>query len=62
MVRQDGEMTGLKRVPKVSHGLIDRQELPVVGPVFFCAGSNCLERRRWTDRRFEFVVGQRPSL
>lgn len=34
MVRQDGEMTDLKHVPEISHGLVGRQELPVVGAMF----------------------------
>jgi len=32
--RQDGEMPGLQHVTKVSHSLVDCQELPVVGTVF----------------------------
>jgi len=34
MVRQDGEMPDLQHVTEVPHGLIDRQELPVVSTVF----------------------------
>ena len=34
MVHQDGEIKGLNHVAEVSHDLVDRQELPVVGTVF----------------------------
>lgn len=34
MVRQNGKMTGLKHVAEASHGLVDRQELSVVGAIF----------------------------
>jgi len=34
VARQNGKMTGLKHVAEVSHGLINRQELPVVGATF----------------------------
>lgn len=34
MARQNGKMTGLKRVVEVSHGLVDREELPVVDTIF----------------------------
>ena len=33
VVCQDGEMPGLQHVTEVPHGLIDRQELPVVSTV-----------------------------
>jgi hypothetical protein len=34
VVRQDGEISGLQQVAKVTHGLVDRQELTVVGAEF----------------------------
>ena len=42
VVRQDGEMPGLQHVTEVPHGLIDRQELPVVGAVFLLCWTQLL--------------------
>ena len=39
-------MPGLQHVTKVPHRLVDRQELPVVGTVFCCAGLSFLEKAR----------------
>ena len=45
VVRQDGEMPGLQHVTEVPHGLIDRQELPIVCIVFLLCGLRFLEKK-----------------
>jgi len=39
VVRQDGEMPGLQHVTEVPHGLVDRQEPPVLRTVFLVCGA-----------------------
>ena len=56
MVRQDGEMLGLQRVAEVPHGLVDRQELPVVSAVFL------LRRSEFSGKESEVLTDALHSL
>ena len=62
MVRQDGEVSDLQHVAEVPHGLVDCQELPVVGAVLFVVpGSASWRRWRGAARRLELTVeGRHP--
>ena len=46
MVRQDCEMSNLQHVAEVPHGLVDCQELSVVGTVLFVVPGSA-SWRRW---------------